>query len=201
MNGRPPAGPAPGPWVLGTLALAVGLAAATLLAATPLSPFRDGPPAAVTGGFGEDSCYACHWDSLNDGKGELRIVGLPERFEPGDAYPLQVVLTRPGMEVAGFQLSARFAEDGGQAGDLVPGEGEKGRVSVATQGEVQYIQHLLPGIVLAGPDSASWAMVWKAPTASGPVKFHVAAVAGDDDESQIGDFVYTVEKDSRSREP
>ena len=186
---------------MGILVLAVGLAAATVLAATPLSFFRDGPPAAVTGGFGEDSCYACHWDALNDGRGELRLAGLPDRFEPGASYPLQVTLTRPGMEVAGFQLSARFAHDGEQAGDLAPGEGEGERVSVVTQGETQYIQHRLPGIFLTGPDSASWRIVWTAPVGGGRVQFHAAAVAGDDDESQIGDFVYTIEKESRAKEP
>jgi hypothetical protein len=162
-------------------------------------PFRDGPPARVTGGFGEDSCYACHWDGTeNDEVGSLRVSGFPERFEPGASYPLELVLARPGMAVAGFQLAVRHAEDTTQAGRLEVPESEKGRVGILTEREVQFAHHLLPGIEPASADTARWSVMWTAPEGSeARVLLHVSAVAGDDDESQMGDAVYTLELASR----
>src|SRR2546426_4300103 len=82
----------------------------------------DGPPVAHTGGFGEPTCRACHQgEPLNEPGGSLRIEGLPQRYEPGRAYMLTVVLRRSGMGRAGFELSTRVAdgqEAGSQAGGL-----------------------------------------------------------------------------------
>lgn len=181
--------------------LAATLTGTSVAVALPLSVFRDGPPAAVTGGFGEDSCHACHWgDEPNDREGTLSITGLPRRFEAGRTYALGVTLTRPGMRVGGFQLAARFAHTGEQAGALNPGDGEGERVSVLTAGGIEYIQHLLGGIPRVAPDTARWTVEWTAPPEPGDrVIFHAAGVAGDDDESQIGDRVYTVEAVTRPR--
>lgn len=184
--------------IFGSRALALvlacgGLAAAPLVVAAGLPAlFRDGPPAAVTGGFGEDSCYACHFDGEpNGGRGALAIRGIPERFEPGETYRIEVVLTRPGMGVGGFQLSAREAGGGAQAGTLAPAPGEEARLGSLTAREIHYIQHVLEGIHLVAPDTARWAVLWTAPRAGVPVTFNAAAVAGDDDESQFGDHVHT----------
>ncbi len=157
--------------------------------------FRDGPPARVTGGFGEDSCYACHWNGPeNDGVGTLEIGGLPEVWEPGREYELEVTLFRPGMVVGGFQLATRFAADEEQAGTLAPAGGEDQRVGVLEDGGVQFAHHLLAGIELTGEDTVRWTMVWTAPSeAGGSVVIHLSSVAGDGDESQIGDHVYTAE--------
>lgn len=173
------------------------LAAVVLLAAaSPLSPFRDGPPAAVTGGFGEDSCIACHFGSEpNEPGGKLVLAGVPERYEAGEAYRIQVRLIREGMGVGGFQLAARFEGDGSQAGSLGSDpERGSGRIGVQSHGGVQYAQHTLGGIVLSTRDSAHWTLLWTAPETGGAVTFHAAAVAGDNDESQFGDYVYTTEQ-------
>ena len=80
-------------------------------AALPRVSFRDGPPAAVTGGFGEDSCLACHFENaLNEPGGSLVLSGLPDSYEPGNEYALSLTLERPALRVAGFQLSARMAD-------------------------------------------------------------------------------------------
>jgi len=180
-----------------TLRIFIGaslVAMPVLVAAGPLAMFRDGPPAAVTGGFGEDSCYACHWDGgENDAPGAVRILGLPDQFEPGARYPLEVLLSRPGMEVGGFQLAVRTAADGEQAGSVEPGSDEKERIEVITENDIQYIQHRLGGIPPSAPDTSRWRLVWTAPATGAPVTFNVAAVAGDNDESQFGDHVYTAE--------
>jgi hypothetical protein len=43
-----------------------------------------------------------------------------------------------------------------------------------------------------------WKLSWTAPEAGGRAVLHAAAVAGDGDESQAGDFAYTLEAVSAS---
>ncbi len=166
----------------------------------PLAAFHDGPPARVTGGFGEDSCFACHWDGQeNDGPGELWVGGLPANVEPGAAYHLQVKVARPGMKVAGFQLAVRH-RDATQAGDLtVPGD-EEGRVVIISDRDVQFAQHLSAGT--SGVDGeVRWDILWTAPSSGDTIVLHVAAVAGDGDASQMGDHVRTAEIRTTLRQP
>jgi hypothetical protein len=164
--------------------------------------FPDGAPARVTGGFGEDTCLACHWNgSENDGEGVLRLSGFPDRFEEGRTYRLTLELERPGMEVAGFQLAVRRAADTLQAGSFRIPEEEKARVAVVTEREVKFAQHLEGGTTLREEAVSRWTLEWTAPAYRGPVVLHVAAVAGDGDRSQLGDHVYTLETSSRPRCP
>lgn len=175
----------------------VGVLALLLAAAVRGVPFPDGPPAAVTGGFGEDSCLACHFDNgLNEPGGSLVLAGLPDSYEPGGSYTLSLALERSGLRSAGFQLSARLA-DGRQAGTLTAGPSDENRVGVLEHRAIQYIQHELNGVAPTSPGASAWSMVWTAPDSGGPVTFHAAAVAGDHDESQTGDFVYTLERELR----
>ncbi len=169
-------------------------AAGALLFAGAACAFPDEPPVAVTGGFGEDSCHACHFDSEPDsGAGALSLQGWPERFTPGEVYPLTLHLTDPDMALAGFQLAVRFAEDGSQAGELSVPEQESARIGLLESRDVQYIHQ-------QGPDQASapdivWHIEWTAPQADqGEVLVHAASVAGDGDASQVGDQVYLLEK-------
>jgi hypothetical protein len=163
--------------------------------------FPDGAPARVTGGFGEDSCFACHWEGEeNDGVGRLVIEGVPEQYKPGEPYDLAIEISRPGMTLGGFQLAARMAADTLQGGTFsVPGA-EAQRVAVVTDREVQFVQHTEAGTALSGEDRVRWRVTWTAPE-SGRVVFHVSAVAGDGDRSQMGDHVYTLAAESASIRP
>lgn len=165
--------------------------------------FRDGPPARVTGGFGEDSCFACHWNGTeNDGVGSLQVSGFPEKYEPGARYDLTISLAHPEMVVAGFQLAVRYGDGETQAGALEIPEEEDDRISVLVERDVEFAQHRLPGIEPSGRESTRWSLRWAAPADSGgrTVHLHISAVAGDGDESQMGDHVYTLELDSRPAE-
>jgi hypothetical protein len=159
--------------------------------------FRDGPPARVTGGFGEDSCTACHFDhAANDGTGTLTLTGLPEQFVPGEAYELILSLTRPGLKVAGFQLAVRQSGDRSQAGTIaVPAE--QAHVALLEERGVQFAHHDSAASPATDGDVVRWKLSWTASETTGPVAVHAAAVAGDGDESQAGDFVYTLELASR----
>lgn len=149
-----------------------------------------GPPAGVTGGFGEDTCVACH-DSYElgagreAGLGEVLIVGAPKSFQPAETYRLKVVVTHvEGRSAWGFQLSARVKRTGAQAGDLRSIDGTT-RVLVANG--IQYIEHTAEGIF-----SNAFEFDWSAPSEAGEeIVLHVAANAADGDGSSVGDYIYT----------
>lgn len=155
--------------------------------------FRDGPPARVTGGFGEDTCHACHsGNAVDDAGGRLALGGFPERYAPGESYELELALSRPKMTAAGFQLAVRHAGDGTQAGRIgVPPE-SPASVGLLDERHVRFAHHLQPAVLPPDAETVRWRLSWTAPEASRQVVVHVAAVAGDGDESQLGDYVYTL---------
>ena len=70
---------------------------------------------------------------------------------------------------------------------------EEERVAILEERGVQFAQHRLAEAPAAGAEGLRWKLSWTAPEKPGRVTAHVAAVAGDGDESQAGDFVYTLE--------
>ena len=173
--------------------LAAVLGAVLVAASAPeRAPSRDEPPVGFSGGFGEDTCVACHFEAdLNAGPGALSLEGLPEGYAPGKSYPVTVVLTRPGMKIGGFELTARFQEGGAQAGSLEPAAGEEAHVKVSTSFDVQYAHHVRAGTEVVKADTARWRVVWTAPArAGGPVQFNAAGNAADADDSQFGDYIF-----------
>jgi hypothetical protein len=169
-------------------------AAAALLLAAAAAPgaMREAPPAAHTGGFGEPTCHACHFQATpNSGPGSLTLSGLPAEWRPGHVYDITLTLHDPDLAVAGFQLAARLL-DGTQAGSLEVPEGEVGRVRVTMWQAVQYAGQTYDGAVPVAPGTARWNLRWAAPAvAAGSVTFHAAANAANDDDSPLGDLVYT----------
>lgn len=106
------------------MAASLGCIAILQLAATATSvaspgravPYRENPPVAHTGGFGEPTCRVCHFDGpLDPPGGELEVEGLPPGYEPGRTYPLTITLRHPELEAGGFELAVRFAEPGSAA--------------------------------------------------------------------------------------
>jgi hypothetical protein len=164
--------------------------------------YADGAPPGFSGGFGEDSCRACHfYAELNLAPGRLAIANVPERFVAGERYQLTITLTRPGMKLAGFQLSARFKDKGGQAGVLAAAAGEEKRVRIDVDSNVQYANQRREGGTAVAADTINWLVSWTAPTTTAPVVFHVAANAADGDESTRGDYIYTTSAESSPGAP
>jgi hypothetical protein len=161
--------------------------------------YRDGPPAGFSGGFGEDHCQACHsGDKVNTSPGRLTI-SAPQRYSPGKTYAVTVTLTRPGMAIGGFQLTARFENDSAQAGTLALADGHQDRVKVLTDRGVQYAYHSRPGTQLTATQVVRWTLRWTAPAGRRAVLFNAAANAANGDDSPSGDFVYTSRVQSRGR--
>jgi len=175
------------------------LGAAVLGIAAPLLFYPDGPPTAHTGGFGEPTCLRCHTgEALNTPGGQLRIEGLPERWQPGRIYQVEVVMRRDSLARAGFELSARF-EDGRQAGMLSATDSLRVTVTRDSVTGMPYAHHTRAG-TRGWSGEARWPVRWVAPSAGrGVVMLHVAAVASNDDDSNLGDFVFTAAATMRSR--
>jgi hypothetical protein len=193
---RMPAMPGTRPPARFSLGLAAGAAAVALSLGAAGGRTADRPPAAHTGGFGEPSCQACHTDAPpGSGPGALALHGVPECFEPHAAYAIDVVLQHPHLRAAGFQLAVRHA-DGTQAGVLTAAGEDVSRVGVTSADSVTYAHHLYPGTRPAGVGGSRWRVTWRAPGAAQAVRFHAAAVAGDDDLSPLGDAVYTISASS-----
>jgi hypothetical protein len=178
-------------------------AIATLVAIGPVSrptaAYADGAPPGFTGGFGEQGCDGCHFESpVNTRPGQLTLTGVPDRFVPGERYTVALTLSHPTMKIAGFQMAARLEDGGMQAGTLVPASGEEKRVKIETQSSIQYASQRLDGSTPTDA-AATWTLVWTAPATAGTVLFHAAANAANKDEATRGDFVYTATATSRSQ--
>ena len=148
-----------------------------------------GPPPGVTGVAGEETCVMCHNSfELNAGReeklGELRVTGLPARYEGGKTYAVKVELTHvEERNLWGFQLSARTA-GGMQAGRLKPVDSH---TQLVTQDGLEYVEHTMDGT-----DFNVFEFTWEAPAAAaGDVLVGVAGNAADGDTSEHGDFIYT----------
>ena len=183
------------------------LTAALLSAASlPEAAYLDGPPPAHTGGFGGDTCHACHFENdLDAPGGSLTVGGVPDTFDPSLTYHITVSLERTGMGRAGFQLAARVSGGdggGGPAGALQTLDGDERVQIVAGPDGVAYAQHTEPGTDLTGPETTSWTVEWRPPaTDAASVTFHVAANSANDDASEFGDFIYTASATTRPTSP
>lgn len=142
---------------------------------------------AFSGGFGEQSCYSCHFDyDLNMPDGKLELKGLGDSVESGKDYELEVFISRADLGAAGFQLTARF-EDGSQAGSFKLND--KVILTPNTPGDVEYLQHAIRNIEPEN-GSKSWKVTWTAPQdANRPIIYNLAGNAANGDESAFGDWI------------
>jgi hypothetical protein len=164
-------------------------AGASALAAQHLPASSHGPLPGHTGGFGEPTCRACHFDyDLNEGAVMLRLDSLPGAYAPEQSYRLHLVVRHPELERGGFQIAARF-EDGAAAGQFeIP---DTAFLRVQSLKGIDYLSHTGAGADLVKGDSAVWTFSWKAPASDRPVVFHVATNVSNRDASEFGDRIFT----------
>jgi len=147
---------------------------------------------AYTGGFGEPTCQACHFDyEVNNDRGLVTLQNLDDTYEPGASYELKVRVESDHLRNGGFQLTARHP-DGSQAGRFF-WDGDRVTLTPTISDEVTYVQHAEGGTAPTNERSVSWNLTWKAPASESPVIFNVAGNAGNADDSAFGDFIYVEE--------
>ena len=141
-----------------------------------------------TGGFGEESCHSCHFDyDVNMFDGTLELKGMPEKVTAGNTYELEVLIGRPDLGAAGFQLTSRF-EDGSQAGSFTLNDAVI--LTPNTPGETQYVQHAVKNISPKDGQKV-WKFSWTAPESAGfgPIIVNLAGNAANGDESAFEDWI------------
>jgi len=167
-----------------------------LLAPALVLGYRSGAGPRVTGGFGEPTCAQCH-QGQPPGDRALTI-DVPKTYRAGESCRVTVTLSRPGLEVGGFEVAARYRSGpaaGKQAGEL---EATDPRTQVSEESGIQYAQQTEDGAQARPSGTLTWVVVWRAPaTAAGEVVFHAAGNAANGDASPLGDRVYTAEAVTR----
>lgn len=167
-------------------------ATATLLTACfgTAAAFENGPIPGHTGALGQPDCTACHFDNdANSRDGSVTLGGLPETYSAGQQYAISVTLEDDGLASGGFQLTVGSPE-GGPVGQLDSTQTDVIKISDGGSGH-SYIQHGKPRDMLADANDIEWTVVWTAPDENGAIIVAVAAVAANDDDSPLGDKVYT----------
>jgi len=149
--------------------------------------FPDGAPWGAANPAATDHCANCHFDNdpVHDSKA-LSVEGLEDVMEPGNDYPLTIVLADTNAVTAGFQLIA--SADGQPVGLFTSAESNTETAGAAIRSTAPVPSE---GIV-------RWTLNWHAPeTGKQPIVFYAAATAANLDGSPFGDLIhyraYTVE--------
>lgn len=155
--------------------------------ALTLFAYKEGPPPDRTGGFGGETCLACHaGNPLNAPEGSLRIAGIPDAYQPGAAYRIAITLARKDLYTAGFQITARNS-----AREFV---GTWRALDDRTKVVEGFVQQTARGANAPKDGENQWELEWTAPSSSNSaIMFNAAANASNDDASALGDFIYTYE--------
>ncbi len=155
-----------------------------------------GPPPALSGAPGENSCTLCHTDlPVNSGSGVLTIEGVPANYMPGQQVEITVRLADGAAQNFGFQLTAVDAT-GTAAGTFALPVSDPMQLQVVN-GNVGgnprlYVQHTVAGTVPTSPGLRVWTFYWTAPAQRvGKISFYAAGNGGNNDFSTGGDRIYT----------
>ncbi|MGH7469823.1 MAG: hypothetical protein ACRENP_17890 [Longimicrobiales bacterium] len=74
---------------------------------------------------------------------------------------------------------------------LAPTPSDSSRVAITISHDIAYAHQVRAGSAPSARDTASWTLIWTAPTTGRAVSFHAAANAADGNDAVDGDFVYT----------
>ncbi len=165
--------------------LRLALAGAGLLAglASLAHAFPEGAPWGAADPQADEHCASCHWERQPVMASKaLDIDGLPKRVDPGREYVLTLTLTGTDAKNSGFQVIA--SADGQPAGGFSSGDADVESTPFAAS-----LRSTAPRP--ATGNMARWRFVWRAPARlAGPVTFHAAASAANDDGSPFGDQIH-----------
>jgi len=157
--------------------------------------YSTGPPNGRTGAPGEQTCNAagCHNSfELNEGDGSLEFSNIPEEYQSGQTYTIELTIQDPGQSRWGFEVVALDADEN-QAGEMVITETDSTQAETDASTGRTYVKHTSQGThngVEDGP--VSWTFDWTAPeTDAGTVTFYVAGNAANGNNTNQGDYIYT----------
>ena len=163
------------------------LTAIHLLALTAaVMAYSGGPPDGKTGAPGEGTCVDCHTSyPLNSGNGTFSI-SAPSAYEPGQTYPITVVISDPGQLRWGFELTPL------SAGVITVTDPANTQISIT--GDNTYIKHTSAGTFNGTEDGpVSWTFDWTAPSDNLPetITLYAAGNAANGNFFNTFDYIYT----------
>ncbi len=128
--------------------------------------------------------------------GDLRIDGAPRGYQPRVTYPITVTISQPGQSRWGFELTARFADSGEQAGTWAAMDDS---TQVGTDSEIQHATQIEEGGRQGPADGpVEFHLKWTAPDNPGGLgHFHRNGSRGGRRDGASGEFVYTAGNFSR----
>ena len=168
------------------------------------APLSSGAPMASTDAPNEGSCAksGCHvapdgsLSNLNSGNGQLNLqTSSPnQNYQAGHTYQITVSLQQQDIQRFGFALTV-LGEDELPLGELkvldpIRTQIFQGRRQFAGR---QYMTYRFAGTEPTSPNLSTWTFEWQAPNQNlGKAHFYLAAVAADNDGTDLGDEVYTL---------
>ena len=169
---------------LGGLLFALAPCAVLAYSGGPPDRFANNPPNYM-------NCTACHFSyELNSGNGDLVLLGVPAEYVPGETYPLTVILSDPGQQRWGLEVTVLDdADPFAQGGSLIVTDPLHTQISEDVDGTEDYLKHTSDGTYWPSDGPTEWTFDWVAPELPG-ITFYLVGNAADGDQSFIGDYIY-----------
>ncbi|MBL4651706.1 MAG: hypothetical protein JKY53_02420 [Flavobacteriales bacterium] len=160
-----------------------------------------GAPVSSTGAPNETTCAksGCHSDgTMNSGSAiTTLIIGNDiTEYQPGSTYDIVVKITDPNVVRFGYELTAITDVDSTFAGDFTVTDTDRTQIFNGSVDNLdrEYLTYTYNGTEPSATGEGEWIAQWTAPlTDVGDVTFYLATVAANNDFTDDGDEVYTLE--------
>ena len=154
----------------------------------------------LTGGLDCSACHRTYAPANSDSRGSIKLESLAA-YIPGVAQQLKITISHPEGLRWGFQLTARFVNDGKMAGTFTPADDltkvvcetgpNTGTPGPCDGGTNAYIEHS-NAVRTTGATSYTYFITWNPPAQeNGDIVFYYAGNAANGDGTNSGDRIYT----------
>jgi hypothetical protein len=165
---------------------------------------NDNGRAGRTGSPGSNPCTtSCHSSfALNSGDGSITITcdNMPNwNYEPNTVYTINVTIQKPNMVIFGLGFEALNNTSGSDfetIGALTPGNDTQIKFAPVSGFSRQNIVHLPNGGLTS--NTKTFTFTWTSPSeipTNSTITFYAAGVAGNNNNSNSGDYVYTANQE------
>lgn len=151
---------------------------------------KKGGRAGNTGSPGENRCNECHGGNPLNSGGLMTIASdVPNnQYTPGQTYTITVTVAKDGFPIFGMGVEALTASNT-NAGTFIITNATETQTLTAPNGRVNVVHKLNGGLNLG---SKTFTFQWTAPmSGTGAVTFYGSGIAGNNNNNDNGDFVYT----------
>ena len=181
------------------LTIGIIASAALLLSFSNSGVKSNGAPAGSTGAPDEQTCAksGCHSDAaLNSGQALLSLDfdETTAEYEPGKTYNITVSLAQNGINRFGYQMLALRNSDNTNTGEFIVTDSTRTQIFEGYNlfADRYYMTYKYAGTEPYGTGLGLWNFQWTAPaTDEGAITLYLAAVAANNDGTDVGDTVYT----------